>query len=117
PALARLLGPPTHSIEVVRVEPGEIEAGLAVPREAGAGSEKEVGREPVGLIELARPLGLLPGPEPHEVDAVRGQVVQVRLVVEGDRRIPEAAVLEVRPGVRAGQIDDLTVGGSEIPGV
>src|SRR5690606_15077331 len=46
-----------------------------------------------------------------------GQVVQVRLVVEGDRRIPEAAVLEVRPGVRAGQIDDLTVGGSEIPGV
>ena len=122
PPLAGRLDPATEPLEVRRVELRQVELWLAVQRVArtGPGIRVRLDRVPPGPAPLPHvqvPVGQFPGPEPGEVVAVAGQVVEVGTEIELRGRIGFAVVDDVSPGVRAGQVDRPAGGIGEVAAV
>src|SRR6185436_2246079 len=90
------------------IELGEIELWLAIECHPRASSRVRSWRDPVVVSYLGGPLRLLPRPEPEEVVVMRDQEIQICRIVERIRRINRPVILEVAPGVRASEVNDLT---------
>src|SRR5262249_19666435 len=111
PPLTRLSHARAEPLEVRVVPLLEVELRIAVERHARTAAGVRVrADEPVGgVLPLAvgpgRPARLLPGPEADDVVVPLDQEVEIALKIEGLRRVLRPLVLEVRPGVRAGQVD------------
>jgi len=106
-------------VEIDAVILGQIELRLAVEGLSRPGPRKRLRRG--GVDAFVPPLGVpsdrLPGPQPDEVVAEPFEAIEVGGEVERRRGIARPDVDQVRPGMRAGQIDRFAGPVGEVAGV
>ncbi len=118
--LSRAVDDPTaQTVKIGLIESADVELGLAIQGQAGAGPR--IGQGTVGdraLLGVGIPR-TLPGPEAEEVVVVPLQESEVRVKVQCWRRrqLVKGVVLEIAPRVRADQQNGLAAAVGEVAGI